>query len=75
MEDMKVVDYDILVQELFPPIGGMLQYNAVISFLVVETKEGNKRMYPDLGKTYGKTQEEAWKKMQAKFDDWLSANS
>ncbi len=72
---MKVVDYDILVQELIPPIDGMIKYFAVINFLVIETKGGNKRISPSLGKTHGETQEEARNKMQAKYDGWFSQNS
>jgi hypothetical protein len=71
---VKVVDYEILVQDLVPPIGGVLKHYAVIQFLVVETEEGNKRIDPGLGEAHGKTPEEARAKMQAKFDGWREAN-
>ena len=71
---MKIVDYEILVQDIIPPIGGKLKYSAVIQFLVVETPEGNKHIDLDLGETHGKTKEEARAKMQAKFDEWSQKN-
>ena len=71
---MKVVDYEILVQDLIPPIGGVFNYYAVIQFLVVETPEGNKRIDPGLGETHGKTEAEARSKMQSKFDEWLKTH-
>ena len=72
---MKVLDYEILVQDLIPPIGGVLKYYAVIQFLAVETPEGNNRVNPNLGETHGKTKEESRAKMQTKFDNWVKENS
>ena len=72
---MKVVDYEILVQDLIPPIGGVLKYYAGIQFLVIETPEGNKRVNPNLGETHGKTKEDARAKMQTKLDNWVKENS
>lgn len=69
---MVVVDYEILVQDIVPPIGGVLKFGATIHFLVVKEPGGNKRLNPDLGETYGKTREEARAKMQTKFDEWLA---
>tara|TARA_A100001391_G_scaffold4744_1_gene3328 strand:- start:183 stop:404 length:222 start_codon:yes stop_codon:yes gene_type:complete len=71
---MKVLDYEILVKELVPPIGGKLTHYAVIQFLVVEDSEGNKRMEPGLGETHGKSEEEARSKMREKFKKWEEAN-
>ena len=71
---MKVVDYEILVQDLIPPIGE-LNISRAFNSLVVETPEGNKRINLNLGETHGKTQDEARAKMQAKFDKWLKENS
>ncbi len=69
------IDYEILVQDLIPPIGGVFKYYAVIQFLVVETPEGNKHINPNLKEVYGKTQEEAQTKMKEKLDNWLKENS
>ena len=71
---MKVRDYEILIQDLIPPIGRVHKYFAVIRFLVVESPEGNKRVDPDLGETHGRTKEEAEAKMQSNLDDWLKDN-
>jgi len=71
---MKIMDYEIHVQELTPPIGGVLKYYAVIQFLVVETLDGNKSINPNLGETHGRTAEEARAKMQTKFDNWVQEN-
>jgi hypothetical protein len=72
---MKIAEYEILVQELHPPIGGVNNHFAVIQFISIETPNGNKRISPDFGETYGKTEEEARSKMQAKLDNWLTENS
>lgn len=69
---MEVVDYDILVKDLTPPLGGGRKFYAVLNFLVVRTDEGNKHVKLDLGEAYGKTEEEARSKMQEKFDVWRS---
>lgn len=75
LKDMEVVDYEVLVKDLIPPMGGGRKYYAVIQFLVVKTNEGNKHVNLDLGETYGKTEEEARSKMLAKFDDWRKSNA
>ena len=72
---MEIVDYEILVQNLIPPMSGGRKYYAVIQFLVVKTDEGNKHINPNLGETYGKTEEEARSKMQDKFDSWRKSNA
>lgn len=71
---MEIIDYEILVQKLIPPMGGGRKYYAVIQFLVVKTDEGSKHVNLDLGETYGKTIEEARTKMQAKYDAWRKSN-
>ena len=71
---MEIVDYEILVQKLVPPMGGGRNYYAVIQFLVVRTDEGSEHVSLDLGETYGKTEEEARSKMQAKYDVWCKSN-
>lgn len=72
---MEIVDYEILVQDVIPPLGGGKKYYAVIQFLVVKTDEGNKHVKLDLGETHGKTKEEARSKMQRKFDVWQKSNT
>lgn len=72
---MEVVDYEILVQDLLPPMGGGRKYYAVIQFLVVKTADGHEHVNLDLGEAYGKTEEEARSKMQAKFDGWRKSNA
>lgn len=72
---MEVVDFEILVRDLIPPLGGGRKHYAVIQFIVVKTDEGNKRVNPHLGETHGKTEEEARSKMQEKFDVWLKSNA
>lgn len=72
---MEVVDYEILVQDLIPPMGGGRKYYAVIQFLAVETEGGSKRIDPGLGESHGRTPEEARAKMQAKFDSWRKENA
>jgi hypothetical protein len=72
---MKVVDYEILVQNLTPSIGEILKFFAVIEFLVIETPNGRKIINPNLSETHGRTAEEARAKMQAKLDKWMQENS
>ena len=72
---MKVVDYEILVQDLTPPLGGVLKFSAVIQFVVFETPDGNTSINPNLGETHGRTAKEARGKMQTKFDNWVQENS
>ena len=67
---MKVLDYEILIQDLIPPMGNIYHYYAVIQFLVVETPNGNKQINPNLGETHGRTKEEAREKMQVRFNNW-----
>lgn len=70
---MKIVDYEILVQKLVPPMGGGQKYYAVMQFVIVETPNGNQNIGTNLSETYGKTESEARSKMQAKFDQWRMA--
>ena len=72
---MEVLDYEILVQDLIPPMGGGLKHYAVIQFLFVMTDEGRKQINPRLGESYGKTEKDARAKMQAKFDAWRKSNA
>ena len=72
---MEVIAYEILVQDMIPPIGGTLKYYAVVQFLVVKTDEGNKRINPNLDESYGKTKDEARRKMQDKLDKWLKISN
>ncbi len=72
---MEVIDYEILVKDLIPPIGGMIKYYAVVRFLVVKTDSGNKRVNPNLHESHGKTKDEARRKMQEKLDEWLKNSS
>lgn len=73
--DMEIIDYEILVKNLIPPMGDGKEYYAVIQFLVVKTTEGNKHVDLDLGETHGKTAAEARSKMQDKFDNWRQSNT
>ena len=68
---MKIIECDIEVQDIIPPIGGTLRYEAIIKFLHVETSEGDKQINPDLGVTYGKTEDDARTMIQEKLNDWL----
>ncbi|MEQ1488091.1 MAG: hypothetical protein ABL920_06335 [Methylotenera sp.] len=70
---MIIVDYEILVQNLVPPLG-LFKHYAVIQFLIIETEKGNKKIDLGFGETYGKTEDEARAKMQAKFDSWRKEN-
>jgi len=68
---MNVVDYKILVQQLSRPLGDY-NYNAIIEFVFIQTTDGNQRINPRLGETFGKTEHEAKTKMESKFKEWVS---
>ena len=69
---MEIADYEITVQELIPPIGRIFTHCAAISWVYEKTNEGNKRINVNLGEVNGKSEEDARKKMQLKFESWLS---
>lgn len=71
---MEIVDYEILVQELVPPIGPNQKYFAVIQFLNVKSANGKESINPELGETYGQSEGVARHKMQKKFDDWVQTS-
>jgi hypothetical protein len=48
-----------------------MKFCSIVQFLYVKTDQGNKRVISDLGETYGKTEEEAERKMQDKIDAWV----
>jgi len=68
---MNVEDYEILAQQLYPPLGDY-KYNAIIKFVIIQTTEGNQMINPNLGETFGKTEHEAKTKMESKFNEWVS---
>ena len=69
---MEIADYEITVQELIPPIGGLFTHCAAISWVYEKTNNGNKRIVVDLGEVHGESDEDARNKMKEKFESWLS---
>ena len=70
---MDILDYEILVQEIKPPIGKVIKYCAVIQFVSIKTDDGHKKIYPDLGETQGSTQDEARQKLQLIYEAWVKS--
>lgn len=67
---MLIVDHKIHTHEMVRPIG-VMKFCSIVQFLYVKTDQGNKRVISDLGETYGKTEEDAERKMQDKIDAWV----
>jgi len=63
------MDYDIEVKKMIPPIG-LNKYYAVFMYY----KNGLAIINNEIGEVYGKTKEEAHKRMAAKAQNWIRNN-
>lgn len=71
---MEISDYEILVQDLIPPIGKN-RYYAVLQFVYAQTENGTQDIKPNLGECYGETEVEARRKMAIKYQEWLASQN
>ncbi|MDZ4299030.1 MAG: hypothetical protein U0998_03880 [Moraxellaceae bacterium] len=71
---MEIFDYEILVQELVPPVGRN-KYFAVLQFVYANTENGTQDIKPDLGESHGETEAEARRKMENKYQEWFASRN
>ena len=67
---MDITDYEILVTKLAPPIG-IYKYSATIQF-VCYNKNGREKITPNLGECHGETENDARRKMDEKYRNWVA---
>lgn len=68
-------DYNIITEKLNPPIGGVYRYAAKLNaFVRLIEGGGTERVQATLGERYGKTEEEAYRKMQSAVEEWIEGH-
>lgn len=69
---MAKYEYYIDTQRIIPPVAGMYQFFAVLE-LYRKGEKKNERVYPDFEEVWGRTEEEARSKMEAKVKEWIAS--
>ena len=69
---MEIDDLKCIANEVIPPVGGSLKYDAKVQFLYVKDGENRIKIHEEFGETLGETKEEAISKMYSKVSEWVS---
>jgi hypothetical protein len=67
----KKYSYEIHVQDLIPPIGGVYRYFAIVRHIYEDKGDHEEKVQHSFGETHGATKEEAEKKMRDKVERWI----
>jgi hypothetical protein len=68
---VKRYDYDIDIDDLVPPIGGVFRYAAYVRYMVEIDGDKRQRLQISFGETHGETKQEASEKMETKVKKWI----
>lgn len=75
----KSYSYEILVDELHPPIGGIYKYFAKVAHLYEVPSSGvpggETPVRHGIGEVHGRTREEAMSKMTDRVREWIDAHA
>ena len=71
---MRLVDYEILVTQLNPPIGKWGLFAAKVQFLKVNTDDGIKDFASTFGERIAETEAEAREKLKIEVNQWIAEN-
>lgn len=68
-------DYEIITEKLNPPLGEN-RFAAKVQFMVKRLGPGKtQRIDPNLGERWGRTEDEAYRKVRQAVEDWIAART
>ena len=68
---MRKFNYDVFVNKLNPPLGGMLKYYAKVPHIYEDLCTKETEVYVEFGETWGETKDEAEQKMREIVNKWI----
>jgi hypothetical protein len=72
---MKTFKYDIVIEELVPPVGDTLKFVATAPYLY-ETDDGKQtRISSPIGEVWGPSRDESRANLKARMDEWIAAQN